>query len=40
MPANLDDLIDDLGRAIESVEQTAVGLGTAFGVGRRGSDGK
>jgi hypothetical protein len=40
MPANLDDLIDDLGRAIESVEQTAVGLGTAFGVGRRGSDGE
>ena len=32
MPADLDGLIHDLGRAIESVEQTAVGLGTAFGV--------
>jgi hypothetical protein len=40
MPANLDDLIDDLSRVVESVEQTAVGLGTAFGVGRRGSDGE
>src|ERR1035437_1638519 len=40
MPADLDGLIHDLGRAIESVEQTAVGLGTAFGVGRRGSYGE
>jgi adenosyl cobinamide kinase/adenosyl cobinamide phosphate guanylyltransferase len=39
MPGNLDRLVDDLGRAIESVEQTAVELGTAFGAGRRGSDG-
>jgi LPS sulfotransferase NodH len=36
----LDDLIHDLGRAVDSVEQTVVSLGTAFGVGRRGSDGE
>jgi hypothetical protein len=40
MPADLDDLIDDLGRAAAAVEQTAVALGTAFGVGRRGNDGE
>lgn len=40
MPAGLDDLIDDLARAVETVEQTAVSLGTAFSVGRRGSDGE
>jgi hypothetical protein len=42
MPADfgLDALIHDLGRAVDTVEQTAVGLGTAFGVGRRGSDGE
>jgi hypothetical protein len=40
MPADLDDLIHDLGRAADAVEQTAVSLGTAFGVGRRGSDGE
>jgi hypothetical protein len=40
IPASLDGLIDDLGRAIESVEQTAADLGTAFGVGRRGSNGE
>jgi ABC-type transporter Mla subunit MlaD len=40
MPANLDDLIHDLGRAVDAVEQTAVSLGTAFSVGRRGSDGE
>jgi LPS sulfotransferase NodH len=42
MPADfgLDDLIHDLGRAVDTVEQTAVTLGTAFGVGRRGSDGE
>ena len=40
MPADLDDLIHDLGRAVDTVEQTAVSLGTAFGVGRRGSDGE
>jgi len=42
MPADfgLDDLIHDLARAVDTVEQTAVGLGTAFGVGRLGSDGE
>jgi ABC-type transporter Mla subunit MlaD len=40
MPADLDDLIHDLGRAVDTVEQTAMSLGTAFGVGRRGSDGE
>jgi len=34
MPSDLDDLIHDLGRAVDAVEQTAIGLGTAFGVGR------
>ena len=40
MPVNLDRLVEDLGRAVESVEQTVVGLGVSFGVGRRGSDGE
>jgi hypothetical protein len=40
MPADLNDLNHDLGRAVDAVEQTAVALGTAFGVGRRGSDGE
>jgi len=40
MPAGLDDLIHDLGKAVHTVEQTAVSLETAFGVGRRGSDGE
>jgi len=42
MPADfgLVDLIHDLGRAVDTVEQTAVTLGTAFGVGRQGSDGE
>ena len=40
MPSNLDALVDDLGRAVESVEETIVGLGTAFGGGLRGSDGE
>jgi hypothetical protein len=40
MPANLDRLVDDLGRAVEAVEQTVVGLGTAFGGVQQGSDGK
>jgi len=42
MPADfgLDDLIHNLSRAVDAVEQTAVGLGTAFGVGLRGSDGE
>jgi hypothetical protein len=40
MPADLDNLIHDLGRAVGAVEQTAVRLGTAFGVGRQGSDGE
>jgi hypothetical protein len=30
----------DLATAVDAVEQTAVSLGTAFGVGRRGSDGE
>ncbi len=42
MPADFcsDDLIHDLGRAVDTVEQTAVSLGTAFGVGRREGDGE
>jgi hypothetical protein len=39
MPAGMDDLIHDLGIAVDTVQQTAVSLGTAFGVERRGSDG-
>jgi hypothetical protein len=34
MPANFGDLIDGLGRAVASVEQTVVGLGAAWAAAR------
>jgi hypothetical protein len=40
VPADLDDLIHDLARAVDTVEQAATSLGTAFGVGRLGNDGE
>jgi hypothetical protein len=40
VPADLDDLIHDLARAVDTVEQAAISLGTAFGVGRLGNDGE
>jgi hypothetical protein len=34
MPVDLDRLVDDLGTAVKSVEQTVEGLGAAFSAGR------
>jgi hypothetical protein len=34
MPPDLEYLNDNLRRAVEAVEETAAGLGTAFGVSR------
>jgi hypothetical protein len=36
MPANMDRLVDDLGRAVSGVEETVIGLGAVFGGCRRG----